>query len=130
MSSEPFLKICDFASRTQSVGRNGPIISTGVSVYSSQPFEAVDLIPITSRGALGNCRVSVPVKSLPVLIGILQELQDQALPPDSMRCLDCKDVDVLFVGACEPDSTDHWQCPVYDGTYALEDFPKGKEQSC
>jgi hypothetical protein len=42
----------------QSLGRNGPLNTAGVSVLPLR--RSVELMPVTSRGGLGRCTVSLP----------------------------------------------------------------------
>ena len=70
---------------TRSRGRNGDIITTGLSMFKAyqrlddknEAYETIRLYPITSYGKEGNSFLEIPIPELDELIKLLQDVQSQ-----------------------------------------------------
>ena len=49
-----------FDAPTNSLGRNGVLSTTGIHVSECSGDDYVTVFPITSKGALGRCRIEIP----------------------------------------------------------------------
>lgn len=58
-----------FKDETKSIGRNGLIRTSGVSMYASDRI--LEIAPITSRGDIANCSVAVPLESVYAVVAAL-----------------------------------------------------------
>jgi hypothetical protein len=62
--------IVKLSQNTQSLGRNGMIITTAIDIHKNLWNEGATLTiaPITSKGLEGRCSIEIPVADLPQLI--------------------------------------------------------------
>lgn len=59
---------------TNFTGRNGFMKCSGIDLLETSD-KTVMLSPITSKGTIGRCDISVPVESIPALIAALEQLK-------------------------------------------------------
>jgi len=67
------IKVLDWSQlndRPISIGRNGSIKTSGLDIFSDKA--TIHIVPITSRGNLSNCSVSIPKSEIHNLINILK----------------------------------------------------------
>lgn len=64
----------EFKDKTsQFTGRNGTGICSGIEVYKSVIGENVTIIPITSKGKLANCTITIPDEEVKNLVKTLNQ---------------------------------------------------------
>jgi len=63
-----------FSQRTESLGRSGMIITTGLDLHKNlwNNGETVILSPVTSKGTVGRCSIEIPTADIPQLISELR----------------------------------------------------------
>lgn len=63
------------------MGRNGKMKVSGVAATCLPECRRVMIVPLTSRGVVGNCRIDIPVAEIPAFIEMLQQVS--AIGPDA-----------------------------------------------
>jgi len=56
------------------LGRNGMYKMRGINICTYDYYNRVDFIPITSKGDLGRCWLSMPVDKIPDLMQYLSKI--------------------------------------------------------
>ncbi len=64
-----------FSSEASALGRNGPLIQTGLSIHRYN--RSVLLRPVTSRDIDGRCEIEIPRDDLAEVIKILQDIKNE-----------------------------------------------------
>ncbi len=57
---------------TSSIGRNGNIKTSGVEFYTNGILNMISIHPITSKGNLGNCMITIPIEAIDEFIHQLE----------------------------------------------------------
>ena len=63
-----------FSQRTESLGRSGTIITTGLDLHKNlwNDGQTVTISPINSKGTVGRCFIEIPTADIPQLIKELE----------------------------------------------------------
>lgn len=75
------MKQVKFSRQTSFTGRNGEFVATGVDFEPTK--RGVMIAPITSKGTIGRCDITIPLEDIPAFIEALKSVindQDQAEP--------------------------------------------------
>jgi Zn ribbon nucleic-acid-binding protein len=62
------------------MGRNGKMKVGGIAAVYQSVGGRVMIMPLTSRGSVGNCRIDIPVAELPDFFGMLRRITADAPP--------------------------------------------------
>jgi hypothetical protein len=67
----------EFSQRTESIGRNGMLITTGLYIHKNlwNNGETVSISPVTSKGLVGKCSIEIPTADIPQLINELKRIE-------------------------------------------------------
>lgn len=66
-----------FSKETNFTGRNGYFICSGIELMTLDHNREIMISPLTSRGTVGRCDISIPKDDIPKLIESLQQIVKQ-----------------------------------------------------
>ena len=119
------------------MGRNGKMKVGGVAAVYLPVGGRVMVMPLTSRGVVGNCRIDIPVAELPGFIGLLRRITADAPPvgpqgfylkSNGARCpaCGCQDIECEMLADNGEDARRTVKCPEcgsqWEDVYRLEKF--------
>ena len=85
------------------MGRNGTMKMSGIVATCLPETRRVMIVPLTSRGVVGNCRIEIPTAEIPIFIEMLRQvtadapatsLQELYLKNHGARCPACGNLDL------------------------------------
>ena len=85
------------------MGRNGTMKMSGIVATCLPETRRVMIVPLTSRGVVGNCRIEIPTTEIPIFIEMLRQVtadapatspQELYLKNHGARCPACGNLDL------------------------------------
>jgi hypothetical protein len=61
-----------FQRATSAMGRNGTMKQTAISI--SECGNEINLEPVTSKGTIGNCRITIPAEDFETVVFVMKKL--------------------------------------------------------